>query len=319
MTIATSEIPVPGTRRRTGGVVGGLVFTWWFLRRYPVIPVIILITLVIAAFIGPIVAPYPRDSGWLGDRHLPPFTTTSDEEKLAADAKGQLYLTGFHLLGTDHIGRDTFTRVLHGARISMMVVGVSLGIGFTVGTSLGVISGYFGGWTDEIITRFVDIWFALPFLLVALIMTLIFGRGLPVLMVVLALISWTAFVRILRSQALILREMDYVAAARIAGAGPIRIMWRHIFPGLLNTAIVVATLNVGGLILAEATLSFVGAGIQPPTPAWGVMVSSGRDYLGDAWWQIVMPGGAIFLVVISLNFLGDWLRDRLDPRLRQVD
>ena len=200
-----------------------------------------------------------------------------------------------------------------------MVVGVSLGIGFTVDTTLGVISGYFGGWTDEIITRFVDIWFALPFLLVALIMTLIFGRGLPVLMVVLALISWTAFVRILRSQALILREMDYVAAARIAGSGPIRIMWRHIFPGLLNIAIVVATLNVGGLILAEATLSFVGAGIQPPTPAWGVMVSSGRDYLADAWWQIVMPGSAIFLVVISLNFLGDWLRDRLDPRLRQVD
>lgn len=315
MATATSEIPVPGTTRRTGGIIGKLSFIWWFLRRYPVIPVIILITLVITAILGPILAPYPRDIGWLGDRHLPPFSTSEEIEEAAARGTK----TGFHLLGTDHIGRDTFTRVLHGARISMMVVGVSLGIGFTVGTTLGVISGYFGGWTDEIITRFVDIWFALPFLLVALIMTLIFGRGLPVLMVVLALISWTAFVRILRSQALILREMDYVAAARIAGAGPIRIMWRHIFPGLLNTAIVVATLNVGGLILAEATLSFVGAGIQPPTPAWGVMVSSGRDYLADAWWQIVMPGSAIFLVVISLNFLGDWLRDRLDPRLRQVD
>jgi peptide/nickel transport system permease protein len=319
MATATTDIPVPGTRRRTGGVLGAFAFAWWFLRRYPVIPSVILIMLVIAAAIGPTVAPFPRDSGWLGDRHLSPFSSTSEEEKLAAAAKGQEHLTGFHLLGTDHIGRDTFTRVLHGARISMMIAAVSLGIGFTVGTTLGVISGYFGGWTDEIITRFVDIWFALPFLLVALIMTLIFGRGLPVLMVVLALISWTAFVRILRSQALILREMDYVAAARIAGAGPIRIMWRHVFPGLLNTAIVVATLNVGGLILAEATLSFVGAGIQPPTPAWGVMVADGRDYLSNAWWQIVMPGSAIFLVVISLNFLGDWLRDRLDPRLRQVD
>ncbi|NQW17535.1 MAG: ABC transporter permease [Chloroflexi bacterium] len=317
MATATTEIRVPGARRRRGGVMGGLAFTWWFLRRYPVIPVVILTILVVSAVIGPSVAPYPRDIGWLGDRHIPPFGSTADSEIEAAHAKG--YETGFHLLGTDHVGRDTFTRVLHGARISMMIAAVSLGIGFTVGTTLGVISGYFGGWTDEIITRFVDIWFALPFLLVALIMTLIFGRGLPVLMFVLALISWTAFVRILRSQALILREMDYVAAARIAGAGPIRIMWKHIFPGLLNTAIVVATLNVGGLILAEATLSFVGAGIQPPTPAWGVMVADGRDYLSDAWWQIVMPGSAIFLVVISLNFLGDWLRDRLDPRLRQVD
>ena len=317
MATATSEIPVPGATRRTGGVMGKLAFVWWFLRRYPVIPVIILIILVISAVIGPMVAPYPRDIGWLGDRHISPLGSSAESEIEEATARG--YETGFHLMGTDHIGRDTFTRVLHGARISMMVVAVSLGIGFSVGTTLGVVSGYFGGWTDEIITRFVDIWFALPFLLVALIMTLIFGRGLPVLMVVLALISWTAFVRILRSQALILREMDYVAAARIAGAGPIRIMWRHIFPGLLNTAIVVATLNVGGLILAEATLSFVGAGIQPPTPAWGVMVADGRDYLNTAWWQIVMPGSAIFLVVISLNFLGDWLRDRLDPRLRQVD
>ncbi len=315
MATATSEIPLPGTRRQTSGVLGKASYVWWFFRRYPVFPIFILTVLVISAVIGPWVAPYPRDIGFLKDRHLSPLSTSPFKE----EAKAQGIDTGFHLLGTDHIGRDTFTRVLHGARISMMVVGVSLGIGFTVGTTLGIISGYFGGWIDEIITRLVDIWFALPFLLVALIMTLIFGRGLPVLMVVLALISWTAFVRVLRSQALILREMDYVASARIAGASPIRIMWKHIFPGLLNTAIVVATLNVGGLILAEATLSFVGAGIQPPTPAWGVMVSDGRDYLQSAWWQIVMPGAAIFLVVISLNFLGDWLRDRLDPRLRQVD
>ena len=315
MATATTDIPLPGTRRQTSGVLGKASYVWWFFRRYPVFPIFILSVLVIASVIGPYVAPYPRDIGWLGDRHLPPFTTSPHIE----EAKENGIDTGFHLLGTDHIGRDTFTRILHGARISMMVVAVSLGIGFTVGTTLGIISGYFGGWIDEIITRMVDIWYALPFLMVALIMTLIFGRGLNILMIVLALISWTAFVRILRSQALILREMDYVAASRIAGAGPIRIMLKHILPGLLNTAIVVATLNVGGLILAEATLSFVGAGIQPPTPAWGVMVASGRDYLQDAWWQIVMPGSAIFLVVISLNFLGDWLRDRLDPRLRQVD
>ena len=263
MATATTDIPLPGTRRRTSGVLGKASYVWWFFRRYPVFPIFILSVLVIASVIGPYVAPYPRDIGWLGDRHLPPFTTSPHVE----EAREAGINTGFHLLGTDHIGRDTFTRILHGARISMMVVAVSLGIGFTVGTTLGIISGYFGGWIDEIITRMVDIWYALPFLMVALIMTLIFGRGLNILMIVLALISWTAFVRILRSQALILREMDYVAASRIAGAGPIRIMLKHILPGLLNTAIVVATLNVGGLILAEATLSFVGAGIQPPTPA----------------------------------------------------
>ena len=315
MATATSEIPVPGTRRNTSGVLGKAAYVWWFFRRYPVFPIFILTVLVITAVIGPWVAPYPRDQGWLPDRHLPPFSTSDQVEEAAANG----FRTGFHLLGTDHIGRDVFTRVLHGARISMMVVAVALGVGFTIGTTLGIVSGFYGGWIDEIITRAVDIWFALPFLLIALIMTLIFGRGLTILMIVLALISWTAFVRILRSQALILREMDYVAASRIAGAGSVRIMWKHIFPGLLNTAIVVATLNVGGLIIAEATLSFVGAGIQPPTPAWGVMVSEGRDYLQSAWWQIVMPGASIFLVVISLNFLGDWLRDRLDPRLRQVD
>ena len=298
MASATSDSPVIRLRRNEPGIVGKLAYAWWFFRRYPIIPIIILSVLVVTSIIGPWVAPFERDIGNLDDRHLPPFTTSE--------------YTGFHLFGTDHVGRDTFTRILHGARISMMIAGVSLLVGFTVGVTLGIVSGYFGGWIDEIITRFVDIWYALPFLLVALIMMLIFGRGLPVLMVVLALIAWTGFVRVLRSQAMVLREMDYVAAAKIAGAGPVRIMINHIAPGLMNTAIVVATLSVGGLILAEATLSFVGAGIQPPTPAWGVMVSSGRDYLDSAWWQIVIPGSCIFLVVISLNFLGDWLRDRLD-------
>ena len=314
-TPAPGEIPVSGVRRDRSGVIGWAAYAWWWFRRYPLLPIVILLMLVVTAIIGPWVAPYPRDIGCTADRHLPPFTTSPNLENCAS--KGTP--SGFHLLGTDHIGRDTFTRILHGARISMMVVGVALGTGFTVGVTLGVVSGYIGGITDEVITRFVDIWYALPFLLIALIMTLIFGRGLNVLMVVLALVAWSSFVRVLRSQAFILRELEYVAAAKIAGAGPIRIMWTHIFPGLLSTAIVVATLTVGGLILAEATLSFVGAGIQPPTPAWGVMVSDGRDYLSTAWWQIVMPGAAIFMVVISLNFLGDWLRDRLDPRLRQVD
>jgi peptide/nickel transport system permease protein len=190
--------------------------------------------------------------------------------------------------------------------------------GTIIGVTLGVTSGYFGGWVDEAITRFVDIWYALPFLLIALIITIIFGRGLNILMVVLALVGWTGYVRVLRGQVLVLRDLDYVNAARIIGVSHFRIIWKHIIPGVLNTAIVVATLSTAGLFLAESVLSFVGAGIQPPTPAWGVMVDEGRDYIEFAWWEVVVPGGAIFMVVISLNFLGDWLRDRLDPRLRQI-
>ena len=230
-----------------------------------------------------------------------------------------LWTEGYHFLGADHVGRDVFSRVLHGARISMQVVLVSLLIGSLIGVSLGMLAGYYGGVLDELITRFVDIWYAMPFLMVALIVTLIFGRGLTVLLFVLALIAWTSFVRVVRAEVMVLKSLDYVAAARVNGASDFRILFRHLLPGILNTAIVVGTLNTSGLILAESVLSFVGAGIQPPTPAWGVMTTEGRDYLTIAAHQVLVPSTAIFMVVISLNFLGDWLRDRLDPRLRQID
>lgn len=288
---------------------------WWFVRRYPVIPAFVLIVLVITAIIGPSIAPYERDIGKIQDRHLGMFKTS----EFSDPPKYGLWPDGFHLLGADHIGRDVFTRVLHGARISMQVVLVSLALGMVIGVSLGMIAGYYGGIIDELITRFVDIWYAMPFLMVALIVVLIFGRGLTVLLFVLALIAWTSFVRVIRAQILVLKEMDYVAAAKVNGASDFRILFRHLLPGILNTAIVVGTLNTSGLILSESVLSFVGAGIQPPTPAWGVMTNEGRDYLSIAAHQVLVPSAAIFLVVISLNFLGDWLRDRLDPRLRQID
>ena len=413
------------------------LITWSFFRRYPVFPAVILIVLVIAAIIGPTVAPYERDIGDVRARHNLPGTV---DIKFPTKPKGGIDLTdtdiaagstfiatyelptdnqifdigkdgsynydiswnentpntpdilfsnitqegailsfeiianediiegqndniildvqvirtdtklldmwpdGYHFMGNDHVGRDVFSRLLHGAQISMMVVGISLVAGMTIGVALGLIAGYtanryepnIGFWmtykgnkrrvaifrpwlVDEFITRFVDIWYALPFLMVALVVTLIFGRGLEVLMGVLALIAWSGFVRVIRAQTLIIRELDFVASAKINGATAFRIMYKHILPGVLNTAVVVATLNTSGLILAESVLSFVGAGIQPPTPAWGVMTNEGRDYLAIAPHQVMVPGGAIFLVVLALNFLGDWLRDRLDPRLRQVD
>jgi len=289
------------------------------MRRYPVIPGFVLVMLVIVSIVGPTIAPYERDIGPIGDRHLGMFKYSELSLEKQDAPKYGLWPQGYHLLGSDHIGRDVFTRVLHGARISMQVVLVSLFLGMVVGVTLGMLAGFYGGIVDEVITRFVDIWYAMPFLMVALIVVLVFGRGLTVLLFVLALISWTAFVRIVRAQILILKELDYIAAARVNGASDFRIMFKHLLPGIMNTAIVVGTLSTSGLILAESVLSFVGAGIQPPTPAWGVMTNEGRDYLTIAAHQVLVPSAAIFAVVISLNFLGDWLRDRLDPRLRQID
>jgi peptide/nickel transport system permease protein len=223
-----------------------------------------------------------------------------------------------YLLGADHLGRDVLSRVIQGARISVQVVGIALVTGVLVGATMGLMAGYYGGWIDEIITRTIDMWNGLPFILIALVVSVILGTSTTVVMFLLALLAWTPFVRQVRADALVLRTRDYIASARIAGAGDFRIMLRHIFPGTVSTIMVVASLRVGGLILAEASLSFLGAGIPDPIPAWGKSVAEGRRYLATSWWISFFPGLAIFLVVMSLNFFGDWLRDRLDPRLRQL-
>ena len=199
-----------------------------------------------------------------------------------------------------------------------MVVTVSIVIGTILGTGLGLIAGYYGGFIDEIIMRLVDIWYGIPFVMVALIVAITVGAGLYTMMGLLAAASFAGFVRQIRAEVLSIKERDYVALAKVAGASPWRILALHVLPGVINTVVVIATLSTGGLILAEAFLSFLGAGIPPPTPTWGAMVADGREYLRTAWWITVVPGIAILLIVLSLNFLGDWLRDRLDPRLRQV-
>jgi peptide/nickel transport system permease protein len=199
-----------------------------------------------------------------------------------------------------------------------MVAAIALTIGFIVGTSLAVMSGFIGGWVDEIVMRIVDIWMSIPFLMVALVLVIVVGQSMTTLLGLLAMMAWVHFVRVIRGQTLQLKEMDYISLARVAGSSQVRIMFRHIFPGIVNTAMVIATLRVGQLIMAEATLSFLGAGIPPPAPAWGVMVGEARSYLDTAWWTSVFPGVCIFLTVMALNFLGDWMRDRFDPRLRQL-
>ena len=282
------------------------------IRRWPVIPILILGVLVTAGLFAPLVAPNDPVEQNLRLRNAPPvvfdggwYDENPEAEKL--------------WLGGDHAGRDILSRIIHGARISLLVAAVSLSTGLVVGTALAIVSGFYGGLVDETIMRIVDIWFALPFLLFAMVATIVFGSSFTLVLILLALIAWSAFVRNIRAEILTLKERDFVACARIAGASDIRIMVKHLLPSVSNTLIVLATLRVGQLILAEASLSFLGVGIPSPTPAWGLMVSEGRNYVATAWWSTTFPGLAIVLVVFALNFLGDWLRDRLDPTLRQLD
>ena len=286
------------------GVLGYPKRAWDFVRRWPVIPAVILGLLVFSAVFAPLVAPHSPYDQSLRDRTTAPAWAEGGSNE--------------YILGTDHVGRDVLSRVIHGARISLMVTVVALGSGILIGVTLGLIAGWYGGFADEILARIVDIWLALPFLLVALVVVIVFGQSVPTMMLVLAMVSWSTFVRNVRAEVLTLKTRDYVELARVSGASTPRILIRHIIPGVVNTVFVIATLNVGGLILTEATLSFLGAGIPSPTPAWGLMVAEGRDYLRSHWGIPVVPGTAIALVVMSLNFLGDWLRDRFDPRLRQI-
>ena len=277
---------------------------WHGLRHWPIIPVAVLIALVVTGIFAPQISPRDPLEQDLSLRNAPPFWYPEG--------------TSIRILGGDHVGRDVLSRIVHGARISLIVVTVATVTGMLVGTTLGLIAGYLGGLVDELIMRMVDVWLALPFLLIALVAVILWGASLGLIIALLALLTWASLVRFVRAEVLSLKERDYVALAKVAGASNSRILIRHILPGIINTVIVVTTLHVGGLILAEATLSFVGAGIPAPTPAWGLMVSEARAYVSTAWWGAVFPGVAIFLVVMSLNFLGDWLRDRLDPRLRQI-
>ena len=297
-------------------VIRELRSAWQFMRRWPAIPMAVLALLIFCGVFADILATHDPYSGNLRTRHQPPpwLPDGMIHESLRVNEEAR----SEHLLGTDHTGRDVFSRMIHGARISLVVAGIAIVSGFITGTTLGILSGYYGGWVDEAITRLVDIWQALPFLMVALVCVILFGQSTVLLLFLMVALAWNPFVRVIRSQTLVVKNQPYVDLARVAGCSPIRILIRHILPGVINTAVVIATLSVGSLILAEAALSFLGAGVPSPTPTWGSMVSDGRAYITSAWWPTVLPGMAIFLVVMSLNFTGDWLRDRLDPRLRQL-
>ena len=221
-------------------------------------------------------------------------------------------------LGTDKQGRDILSRIMHGARISLMVSSLAILLGGGLGTLLGMLAAYRGGKTDAIIMRIVDIKLAFPSILLALVLVAAIGAGFTTVIVVIAVLLWARYARVVRGEALAIKQQDFIDRARVSGASNSRIMMRHIFPNLVNTVVVLATLEVGHVIILESTLSFLGAGIPAPTPAWGVMVADGRDLITTAWWIFLFPCLAIVLTVLSMNLLGDWLRDKLDPKLRNV-
>ncbi len=273
-------------------------------NRWPITQGAMIALLVICAVFADVIAPYDPNDANLKDRREPPIWSSEGNGK--------------YILGADLQGRDLLSRIIHGTRVSLSIAGISIGLGVLVGTGYGLISGYFGGWIDEVLMRVVDVFLAFPLIMAALFLLVLFGSGYKTVIGVLVLFSWVGFARQVRAETLALKTSDYVAFAQVAGASTFRVLFRHILPGVVNTVMVIATLNIGGLILTESILSYLGVGIPPPTPAWGAMVADGKDYLSISWQISFFPGMAIFLTVMAFNFLGDWTRDFLDPRLRQV-
>ena len=281
-----------------------LTRAWLRLRSYPLIPAfVLLVLLVVPAITADWLAPHDPVHGSVKDRRQPPVFFGG---------------TWKYPLGTDRIGRDILSRIMYGARVSLTISLVGIFVGGIIGTTLGMLAGYFGGWIDIVIMRLVDISLALPAILLALVLAAATGPSFQTIIIVVAFVLWALYARQVRGEVLSLRERDFVARASVAGASRVRIMARHILPNIANTIIVLATLQVGSVIILEAALSFLGLGIPRPTPAWGIMVADGRQLIVSAWWISFFPGLAITLTVFSLNLLGDWLRDRLDPKLKQV-
>lgn len=284
---------------------GAMLGSIWGLRQYPVLPIFILmVVLVIPAIFAELISPYDPVEGSLRDRLLPPFWSDGGSMD--------------HILGTDKNGRDILTRLIYGSRVSVVIASVSIVVGGFIGVSLGIIGGYFGGWVDSLIMRAVDISLSIPIILLGLVLVAALGPSKSTVIIVVVILLWSRYARLARGETLAVRTQDYIARARVSGASHTRIMIHHIFPNIFNSIVVLATLQVGFVIILEATLSFLGAGIPRPTPAWGLMVADGRSLVVAAWWLAFFPGIAIMLVVLSMNLLGDWLRDKFDPKQRQI-
>jgi len=274
------------------------------LKGAPYIPLFIIVVFVLCAILANLITTQDAYSVQLPNRLIPPFWLEG----------GSLN----HLLGTDPLGRDILTRIIFGARVSVIIAITALTIGGGIGTLVGLTAGFYGGKIDTILMRFADITLAFPLILFAILLVMVLGPSMMNVIIAISLVLWARYARVIRGEVLGLMQRDFIARAKVSGASDWRIMMRHLLPNVMPTLIVLLTLQVGWVIIVEASLSFLGAGIPPPTPAWGSMLADGREYVSTAWWVTTAPGVAIMLVVLAFNLAGDWLRERLDPKQRGI-
>lgn len=272
------------------------------LKGAPYIPLLIIVVFVLCAILANLITTQDAYSVQLPNRLIPPFWIEGG--------------TLNHPLGTDPLGRDILTRIIFGARVSVIIALTALTIGGGFGTLVGLTAGFYGGKIDTLLMRFADITLAFPLILFAILLVMVLGPSMVNVIIAISLVLWARYARVIRGEVLGLMQRDFIARAKVSGASDWRIMMRHLLPNVMPTLIVLLTLQVGWVIIVEASLSFLGAGIPPPTPAWGSMLADGREYVSTAWWVTTAPGIAIMLVVLAFNLAGDWLRERLDPKQR---
>jgi len=270
-------------------------------RRAPILPVFILTIFIGTAILAPWIAPHPSTAVNLSQSLRPPAWQGGTMD---------------HILGTDKLGRDILSRVVYGSRVSLVVAALAIGISGVIGVTLGTLAGYRRSWTELLVMQLVDIGLSVPMILLALLFAVLWGPQFSNLLLVIVLTQWALYARQAHAETLSLKERDYVLAARALGGSQARLLIVHIFPNLVNSMIILATLQIAQVVLIEASLSFLGVGIPPPTPAWGLMIADGRGLLVQAWWVSTMPGVALSLIVLSANMVGDSIRDYLDPTLR---
>ena len=291
MTLASgTRRPLPPWARAVGRNPAVLVST------------LILVGVFVSAVFAPILAPYDPTDQHLEARLIPPAWSPAGTPR--------------HVLGSDALGRDLLSRIIYGSRISLIVGFAAVAVQGTMGGVLGLLSGYLGGRVDAVIMRIADVQLAVPFFVLAIAIMSVLGPGLRNMIIVLGISGWVIYCRVVRSQVLSVRELDYVEAARAIGGKYPRIIFRHVLPNVLSSFLVISTLEVARMIISEASLSYLGLGVQPPTPTWGGMVADGRNWVMTSWWVSTLPGIAIFATVLAVNVLGDFLRDWLDPTLR---
>lgn len=293
----------------------GRAFRMLRRNRLGVIGFAILVIVGFAAIFSPFLAPYDPDQGDIMERLRCPVMTSCPIYGTTNTIDGSTA----HIMGTDALGRDILSRVIYGARVSLIVGITAVLLGAGIGTALGLLSGYYGGWLDTIIMRIGDIFLAFPYLLLAIAIVAVLGGGLLNVIIVLAIATWVPYARLTRGSVLSAKAQEYIVAARAIGVSDSSLLFKHLLPNVVTPIIVYGTFAVAAAIIAEASLSFLGLGVGSSTPTWGNMLADGRAYLSTAWWLATIPGLAIMLTVLSINLIGDWLRDALDPQLRNIE